>query len=78
MRQKFWKWLLLLSYNQIKDNLETVKYEIPGIRDTDNPCKSYTPGTKKWDRGFNHCEGDGHYLCVKCRYYKKENEDENE
>jgi hypothetical protein len=72
MFNKFWKWLSIFAYKQIRINPESIKTGIPGIRDVDNECKSYFPGQKNAYRGFNHCDGDDHYLCQECRFYKPE------
>lgn len=76
MKNKFWKWLALFAYKQIKDDPKAIKYGIPGQRDVDNPCKSYFPGQHEKYRGFNHCDGDGHYLCKECRFFKLSDESE--
>ena len=69
MKNKFWKWLAIFAYKQINVDPKTIKLGVPGIRDVDAICKSYTPGTFT-HRGFSHCDGDGHYLCNECRFYK--------
>jgi hypothetical protein len=68
MKNKFWKWLSLFAYKQIKAKSDVIKLGMPGTRDVDNKCLSFMPGNFT-DRGFNHCDGDGHYLCKVCRYY---------
>lgn len=69
MINKFWKWLTLFAYQQIKED-PIINIGIPGIRDKDNPCDLYQPKKKKIP--FADCESDGHYLCKKCAYYNPE------
>lgn len=33
-----------------------------GVRDPDNPCIDFEPGSPSGD-----CDTDGHYLCLRCR-----------
>jgi len=40
---------------------------LPGVRDLDNPCDMFSPGTPT-DGG---CEGDGHYLCRQCVLFEE-------
>lgn len=70
-KNKFWKWLLLFAYSRIAFDLNFLSVGIPGVRDSNNVCKSYMPGKRDKSPGFNRCDGDGHYLCKKCRFLSK-------
>lgn len=45
-----------------------------GVRDPDNPCTSFQRGKPETGRGFNHCDGDGHYLCKECVHLSDQTE----
>lgn len=75
MVNKFWKWLCLYAYKKIQTDPQLIKTGIPGIRDIDNPCKSFSPGKMRVS-GFMHCDGDGHYLCKECRYLELSKKEE--
>lgn len=49
---------------------------IPGIRDSQNPCRCYSPRTRLHVLAAPAlgCNGDGHYLCDDCRWLCKEEE----
>jgi hypothetical protein len=69
MKNKFWKAIALFAFKQIDLKSDVMKIGWPGIRDTHALCSSYMPGKFK-NRGFSHCDGDGHYLCNDCRFFK--------
>ena len=68
MKQKLFKWLTLLFYQQwVKSSITKKPVGIPGNRDPDAECEIYMPikkGSLKFLSG--DCETDGHYLCDKC------------
>ena len=41
---------------------------LPGVRDPDNPCDMFSPGTPT----EGDCQGDGHYLCRQCVLFDTE------
>jgi len=41
-----------------------------GERDPDNPCTAFGPLGTKQLRMRPDCDGDGHYLCGECLYFK--------
>jgi hypothetical protein len=43
----------------------------PGLRDADNPCHDFHPGSPD---PSNRCEGDGHYLCLECSHKRLDEE----
>ncbi len=38
-----------------------------GIRDWDSPCSEFNSSPRQLG-DFTECEGDGHYLCRKCKW----------
>lgn len=56
----------------IKREMEARKVQIadgtPGIRDEDAPCADFDPSESD-ALDFQNCDGDGHYLCQKCRNF---------
>jgi len=42
---------------------ERVPDGTPGVRDPDNPCEAFIPGTP---HPHGDCNTDGHYLCAEC------------
>jgi len=45
----------------------------PGVRDVRHPCPDYDPRDPELG-DVEECEGDGHYLCKKCKFRKPEEE----
>lgn len=76
-REDFWKWLALLSWRKYRSfhDPEEMPVGIPNVRDPDHRCSCFEPRPRIM-QDWGGCQGDGHYLCLKCCHYEKEEEDE--
>lgn len=70
----FWLWLCRFSYRRLAHKkLSTIPVGIPGMRDPQHKCTMYAPRPPIAE-DWKSCQGDGHYLCAECAYFKPEDE----
>lgn len=76
-RSRLWVWLARFAYRRAVSHnpLNKVPTGLPGHRDPEHPCTSYSPVNRRNSifrppyyslRG--DCQSDGHYLCNDCRW----------
>ncbi len=71
----FWLWLCRYAYRRLPPpDSPGEPVGIPGRRDPDALCDTYTPKTRRYPLvGWAGCHGDGHYLCRQdCALYHDE------
>jgi len=62
---KFWLWLLRLTYGKLLVINPRMPAGVPGNRDPESKCPGYEPRERR-QGDWSDCESDGHYLCKEC------------
>jgi hypothetical protein len=71
--QKFYSLIITFCFKQLNKTLnkDTYPMGIPCHRDSEAQCDTYWPA--KMRNTEPKCDGDGHYLCNKCAWFNKSN-----
>lgn len=75
MMQWIWLKILRFSYRCLDLDCSEEPMGIPGRRDPNNRCDFYSPRSPQ-QGNWRDCNGDGHYLCKECCYFKPEEEED--
>lgn len=75
LKQRFWRAVALFAYRRWAEPQTKKPVGVPGNRDPEFPCESYSPRPIK-PGDWGNCEGDGHYLCHECCHFDRRTQEE--
>lgn len=68
LRRWLWRYVVRFAYWLYSEPVTTVPVGLPGHRDPEAYCGSFSP-RKRHPADVPNCRGDGHYLCRECALY---------